>query len=99
MIGFFVAMSTELLTSDGLFSHFQFRDIAEYCSLVGMCVISAAGIGAMAKNPLGLELRSAVVQSLTSLPHSTDQNPIDLLDFVLDEVLDGELLEYLKSLD
>lgn len=101
MIGTLVALGTEVLTDDGIFSGLQYNDVAEYCSLVGMGVLAAAGIAAQARIPIGLDLRGLVTKSLTSFSHggASDDEPMLFLDAVLDDVVDSRLLKLISGDD
>jgi len=99
MLGTVVALVFESFTEEGLFSKLHTHDIAEYCSLVGLGVISAIGVAGQARSQLGADLRRAVLTALTTFDHTSRPDNVCFLDRLIDEIVNDEVLRHILDED
>eukprot|EP00878_Enallax_costatus_P005544 GHUV01005817.1.p1 GENE.GHUV01005817.1~~GHUV01005817.1.p1 ORF type:complete len:198 (+),score=42.04 GHUV01005817.1:167-760(+) len=88
MIGFIVALSAELLTERSIFKTVDYQQLALYGGAVLTAVILAAAAAAVSnKRRLGLDIKEAVISSMTAAQRSAASVTGKQVDWAVDNVV------------
>lgn len=92
-IGFIVALTAELLTERSIFRSVDYQQLALYGGAVATAVLLAATVAAAAgRQNLGLDIKEAVITSMTAVQRSaasvTGQQVDRAVDSVVNKVFD-----------
>lgn len=87
-IGFIVALSAELLTERSIFKTVDYGEIALYGGAVlTVCLLAAAAAAVSNKRRLGLDVKEAVITSMTAVQRSAASVTGKQVDWAVDNIV------------